>query len=167
MKPTFRMLSAAAVATAALLAGTTAVSAAGTTGTVAADPGTDTPPPAVEDFNYPGADQILASKGILLKRGDGHIALIDCPANTADLIVVEARYLKRFCFQTTGPSGFLTMELDRVYSITGNQTDATARLTVDGTESSVKIRKGGSTSVGEPSDPQHRDHTLVELSFTR
>lgn len=91
--------------------------------------------------------------------------LTDC--GPSGLIVVEARFQKKFCFRTIGSSGFLTMELANVYAITGNDTDATARLTVDGTESSVKIRKNATTPVGEITDPQHRDHTLVELSFTR
>jgi hypothetical protein len=37
-----------------------------------------TPAYAVEDFNYPQADKILAEQGILLKRGDGHIVLAEC-----------------------------------------------------------------------------------------
>ncbi|MDI3424356.1 hypothetical protein [Streptomyces luteolus] len=32
-------------------------------------------PVAIEDFNYPGANKLLAERGITLKRGDGHITL--------------------------------------------------------------------------------------------
>ncbi|MFJ4440223.1 hypothetical protein [Streptomyces sp. NPDC088923] len=42
----------------------------------------DTPGYAVEDFASPRADEILAEKGLVPKRGDGHVALADRVAHT-------------------------------------------------------------------------------------
>src|SRR3982751_1330666 len=53
-------------------------------GAVADDPkkagqgGADEPTSIVETFDYPGAEQILADRDILLKKGDGHLLLTDC-----------------------------------------------------------------------------------------
>ncbi|MEV6358651.1 hypothetical protein AB0M40_38945, partial [Streptomyces hydrogenans] len=45
---------------------------------------------AVENYDYPNADKILAEKNIVLKRGDGHIVLADCAGETG-LLEVWAR----------------------------------------------------------------------------
>ncbi|MER6023264.1 hypothetical protein ABT141_34865, partial [Streptomyces anulatus] len=81
----------------------------------------ETPGYAVEDFNYPQADKILAEQGIALKRGDGHIVLVECAGGTG-LIEVWARRQdnKKICFRVTGNSGWLTMEIPAVHSIKGN-----------------------------------------------
>lgn len=66
------LLASSAVAAAAL--GAVAASA----GLSSVGESADVPPPVVEDFSYPGAEQILANRGILLVNGDGHIQLVAC-----------------------------------------------------------------------------------------
>ncbi|MET9260632.1 hypothetical protein [Amycolatopsis sp. NPDC004079] len=89
----------------------------------------DTPENLVEDFNYPGADSILASRGIVLRRGDGRIMLADCGA--AGLIQLKSRDKGDVCFRATGKDGFLTMEIPSVFLIYGGDHNLAATLTPD------------------------------------
>ncbi|MCX5331912.1 hypothetical protein [Streptomyces sp. NBC_00140] len=154
-----------------LLASTAAVASAIATAvllftgapTAAAD---DLPPVAVEDFVYPGADEIYAERGIRLTTGDGNILLADC--GPAGLIEVWAREFEdRFCFSVKGPAGRLAMELPAVYGIKSNGYTIEADMTVDGTETSYDIDPNSWAGVGEADDPAEREHTLVELRATK
>lgn len=142
------------------LAGGAPVVASGTVA-AAAD---ETPGYAVEDFNYPQADKILAEQGIALKRGDGHIVLVDCAGGTG-LIEVWARRQdnKKICFRVTGNSGWLTMEIPAVHSIKGNDYTTEVDMTVGSEKKSFDITKNEWTSVGESADEQNREHMLVEI----
>jgi len=85
----------------------------------------------VEDFNYPGADDIFASRGIRLKRGDGHIVLADCGA--AGAIQVKSRVTNGdTCFRAIGTRGYLTLEIPSVFLIYGGDHHTTATLTPPG-----------------------------------
>ncbi|GAB3899195.1 hypothetical protein GCM10029964_084760 [Kibdelosporangium lantanae] len=91
----------------------------------------DAPKNMVEDFNYPHADDILASRGIKLKKGDGRIILADC--GSSDLIQLKSRATTAdVCFRASGKSGFLTMEIASVYLIYGGDHNLTATLTPSG-----------------------------------
>jgi hypothetical protein len=126
------------------------------------------PPFAVEDFNYPQADQILAERGFLLKRGDGHIVLAECGSGN-DLLQVYARnHSDNVCFRITGPEGYLALELPAVFGVRTNGYSTTALdLTVDGEQSTVEVPANTFEAVGESADPQGRDHVLVEIRVTR
>ncbi|MFG3408641.1 hypothetical protein [Streptomyces sp. NPDC048142] len=119
---------------------------------------------AVEDFSYPQADKILAEQGILLKRGDGHIVLVECAGGTG-LIEVWARRQdnKKICFRATGNSGWLTMEIPAVHSIKGNDYTTEVDMTVGSEKKSFDITSNAWTSVGESADEQGREHMLVEI----
>ncbi|GAA2566301.1 MULTISPECIES: hypothetical protein [Streptomyces] len=122
---------------------------------------------AVEDFNYPGADRILEERGIVLKRGDGHITLADCASGT-DLIQVMARRAgDPICFRTVGTSGWLTMEIPAVYLVRGNDYATQVDMTVGDEEKSFDIEKNTWTAVGESADEQGREHLLVEIRTTK
>lgn len=123
----------------------------------------ETPGYAVENFAYPNADQILQQKGITLKRGDGHIVLADCDS-APGLLEVWARSQDRICFQVTGATGFLTMEIPSVYGIKGNDYDTTVDMTVDGEDHSFAVGKNEWTPVGETTDPGQRPFMLLEIS---
>ncbi|MBV2155626.1 hypothetical protein RZ50_022635 [Kitasatospora sp. SUK 42] len=127
----------------------------------------ESPPPAVEDFSYPAADQILHDSGIVLKRGDGHITLAECKAGTDQLEVWQRGRDNTFCFSVVGSGGFISMEIPRVYSIRGNSYDVTAEMTVDGTSKSFPLKKNLWTPVGDSADPQGRDHALLELRASK
>ncbi|MFC8914940.1 hypothetical protein ACGF5F_31905 [Streptomyces sp. NPDC047821] len=118
---------------------------------------------AVEDYNYPQADKILAERNIVLKRGDGHIVLADCASETG-LMEVWARSKDKICFKVTGRSGWLTLEIPSVYGIKGSagQT-AQVDMTVGTEEKSFDVQKNTWTAVGESADEQGREHMLVEI----
>ncbi|MGW0937401.1 hypothetical protein [Streptomyces sp. NPDC002666] len=123
-----------------------------------------TPGYAVEDYNYPQADKILAEKGIVLKRGDGHITLADCAAGTGQLeLMSRGNANNNICFDVVGNEGWLTLEIPAVYSVKGNDYSTTVDMTVGTEEKSYEITKNTWTPVGESLDPEGREHTLVEI----
>ncbi|MDT9686348.1 hypothetical protein RND61_30395 [Streptomyces sp. TRM76323] len=158
MKFISRLLVAGAVAGTAVLAVTTT----GGAGTQSVAPVADEAPGyAVEDFNYPQADKILAEQGIKLKRGDGHITLATCGDPT--LLEVWARSKEKICFRVTGNQGYLSLEIPAVYGVKGNAYNADVTMTVDNEEKSFEVPKNTWTPVGESADPEGRDHMLLEI----
>ncbi|MCM2579118.1 hypothetical protein [Streptomyces meridianus] len=121
---------------------------------------------AVEDFDYPQADKILAEQGITLKRGDGHIVLADCASETG-LLEVWARQQDKICFRMTGDSGWLTMEIPSVYGVKGNDYTTQVDMTVGTEEKTFDIAKNSWTPVGESADEQGREHMLVEIRSSK
>ncbi|WP_253914865.1 hypothetical protein [Streptomyces mayonensis] len=111
-------------------------------------------PSAVEDFNYPGADRILAEEGIELKRGDGRILLAEC-GQTADQITVytvadsSSGRKGTYCFRTTAKSGHLTLELPRVFALETSANPISADLTAEGQKHTVNMTADEFRSVGE------------------
>nr|WP_179200248.1 hypothetical protein [Streptomyces sp. NRRL B-24085] len=135
---------------------------AGTAATVA----DSAPGYAVEDFGYPQADKILAEKNIVLKRGDGHITLADCASGKGQL-EVQARDRSKVCFDVKGASGWLTLELPSVYLIRGNDYATEVDMTVGTGETTYDIAKNAWTPVGESTDEQGREFTLLEIRSTK
>ena len=140
-----------AVVGAALLAGTAGVLA-------------DDPQPAIEEnYDYPGSDRILEERGVLLRKGDGHILLVDCKSG-AGFAEVWSRSKGQFCFRISGAAGYLTMELPEVYLIGGGSTHTVqATVTIDGNAKTVQAPKGKWLSVGEGADPESSPATLLEF----
>ncbi|MFF7366060.1 hypothetical protein [Streptomyces sp. NPDC008125] len=106
------------------------------------------PPSAVEDFAYPNADKILAERGVKLIKGDGNILLGECDGS-AQQIKVIARHNQSVCFQASGTTGYITLELDEVFYIETASHPITADLTADGETQTVNVAEGGFKSVGE------------------
>ncbi|MEV7339285.1 hypothetical protein [Streptomyces sp. NPDC093544] len=127
----------------------------------------DAPGYAVEDFNYPGADKILAEQGIVLKRGDGHITLADCASGTGLIQVMAREQAGTICFQVVGNSGWLTLEIPSVYAIKGNDYDTQVDMTVGAEEKSFDILNNSWTPVGESADEQGREFMLVEIRTSK
>ncbi len=126
------------------------------------------PPFAVEDFEYPQADQILAERGFLLKRGDGHIVLAECGSQDNLLLIYARNQSDHVCFRITGPEGHLTLELPAVFGVETNDYDMTTLdLTVDGEQSTVEIPANTVEAIGESADPDRREHVLVEIRVTQ
>lgn len=135
---------------------------------MAAEP--PTPPFAVEDLNYPLAAQILAEKGIKLIRGDGGITLADCDDTKKQIRVVtvvepNVNRQRFYCFTAHSTSGWLTLELARVYAIDAADHPLSADLTANGTTQTVNIPKDGYASVGEGTVGGARS-VLVEIRIT-
>ncbi|MFF9506958.1 hypothetical protein ACF1BU_06070 [Streptomyces sp. NPDC014724] len=126
----------------------------------------EVPPVAVEDFAYPDADKIFADTGIRLKRGDGHIVLTDCATATAP-VELYSRGKGKFCLQLSGNSGYLSMEVPQVYGVKSNNYALTLDMEVAGTAVSFDVDRNTFASVGQSADPEHRDHTLLEVHATK
>ncbi|MET7736555.1 hypothetical protein ABZT02_35150 [Streptomyces sp. NPDC005402] len=122
---------------------------------------------AVEDFNYPLADKILAEKNIVLKRGDGHITLADCASGTGLLEIMARDKADKICFKVVGDSGWLTLEIPAVYAVKGNDYTTAVDMSVGTEEKSFDIAKNSWTPVGEAADPDGRDHMLVEIRSSK
>ncbi|MEV1043587.1 hypothetical protein [Streptomyces sp. NPDC049916] len=120
---------------------------------------------AVEDFAYPGADEILAERGILLKRGDGHILLADC-ASGDNLLKFLARDRGDVCFRVTGDRGYLSLELPSVHGVRTNDAKNTnLTMTAEGDRVEYDVPADTWEGVGEAVDG--RDHLLVEIRTTK
>ncbi|MFD8658873.1 hypothetical protein ACFV1V_09545 [Streptomyces globisporus] len=118
--------------------------------------GADAPPSAVEDFAYPGAADILANKGIKLKKGDGRVLLADCVPDGDQIVVrtvadAEVGRGDNYCFRTTAKTGYLTLELPRVFMIEllASEHPISADLTANNQTTTVDVEAGGFASVGE------------------
>ncbi|MFB6894652.1 hypothetical protein ACFCX4_35805 [Kitasatospora sp. NPDC056327] len=158
------LLAAGALAAAgALLAGAALASADTPPPPPPAGDPADIPPPAVEDFEYPGASAI---SGITLKRGDGHIVLADCAGPTQIQVWSRAAVnpFGRFCFRATGNSGYLTVELPDVYVLQTTGAALSAKVTVEGVTQPVDLAKEDFRALGEGTS--QKPTTLVELRTT-
>ncbi len=127
------------------------------------------PPFAVEDYGYPGADQILAEKGIKLKKGDGRILLADCDGAAQQIRVLTRRddsvgRAGTYCFTAPGKSGRLTLELPQVFAVEAADHPISADLTAAGKTTTVAVPQGGFESVGEAAGGA--PSVLVELRVT-
>ncbi|MER5373867.1 hypothetical protein [Streptomyces sp. NPDC002553] len=123
------------------------------------------PGSAVEDFGYPNADKILAEKGIVLKRGDGHIVLADC-ASGENLLRFLARDRADVCFKVTGDKGFLSLELKSVHGVrTADAKNTHLEMTAEDDRVEYDIPAKTWEGVGESVDG--RDHVLVEIRTTK
>ncbi|MFF4751133.1 hypothetical protein ACWD5R_23815 [Streptomyces sp. NPDC002514] len=130
----------------------------------------ETPPYAVEDYNYPGADRILQTEGIQLKRGDGHVLLVDCDSTTDQIKVYTVKddtvgRKGNYCFRATASTGFLTLELPRVFALETGAHPISADLTANGETTTVTVAEGGFESVGEGTVGGARS-VLVEIRVT-
>ncbi|MDX3747998.1 hypothetical protein [Streptomyces sp. AK08-02] len=121
---------------------------------------------AVENYDYPNADKILAEQGITLKRGDGRILLATCAAGTGQL-EVYSRVNTKVCFSVTGDSGRLALEIPAVYGVKTSAHETELDLTVGTEETSVDVPADSWQAVGESADPEGRAHVLVEIRTSK
>jgi hypothetical protein len=129
------------------------------------------PPTAVEDFNYPGADRILAEQGLALKRGDGHLILTGCVSGDPDVLRLAQRGADGgfVCFRLIGSKGHLTLEMPSVY---GTQTGAfNTELTLTpsdgGASVTYDVPPRTSEALGESDPDVGVESTLVEIRLER
>jgi hypothetical protein len=137
-------------------------------GAVDDDPTEDNGGSIVEDFGYPGAEEILEQQGAELISGDGHIMLADCqtpPVGDIGLMKVYTTELIGedhngvVCFKVLGPVGVLHLRLpavievrgDGVRSGTGHKGTATV-TSDDGVTVTKALNPSGSIQfgIGEP-----------------
>jgi hypothetical protein len=119
----------------------------------------------IEDFNYPQSDKILAERNIVLKRGDGHITLADCTGDPQQIEVwARKQDNKPICFEVSGNSGWLTLEIPSVYAIRGNDYTTQVTMTMDGEQRTYDLEKNNWTPVGEGAG---EISVLVEIRTTK
>jgi hypothetical protein len=88
----------------------------------------DGPGSIVEDFSYPDAAAILASKNVKLIAGDGHLLIADCatpPVDNVSTLKVRTSDIKEgdkglICFKVLQPTAYLRLEVPGVYEIHGD-----------------------------------------------
>ncbi|MEU6235622.1 hypothetical protein [Kitasatospora sp. NPDC047058] len=151
-----------AVTTAAAVFGLSAYAAADTT-SPPLPVGADTPPPAVEDFAYPGAETISKVK---LIRGDGHILLADCakPSQIQVWTRAPGNPDNKVCFTATTTTGQLTLELPDVFAVQTADRALHASVTASGATQALDVDKNGFQPVGEGLGQAAT--TLVDLRVT-
>ncbi|GAA2792013.1 hypothetical protein GCM10010505_19440 [Kitasatospora aburaviensis] len=123
------------------------------------------PPSAVEGFAYPGAAKILADQGVTVKSGDGNIRIVSDCHSGENLLMVYSRITDPatpICFRATGPSGYLSLEIPKVYSIKGDDHTTKATLSTNGTVTQIDIPKNLFQPVGEGASPEG-SAVLLEL----
>ncbi|MFD9535305.1 FG-GAP-like repeat-containing protein [Streptomyces sp. NPDC060010] len=128
---------------------------------------TDTRPYAVEDFNYPNAPKIQQEQGIVLRRGNGGLVMVDC-AQPWD-IQVETRVDggRNFCFDALRPDGYITMEIFDTFGIWTEDVAVRAKLTANGQTTTVDIPKDAVKPIGETDLPSGgKRSVLAELRVT-
>ncbi|WP_216215983.1 hypothetical protein [Amycolatopsis aidingensis] len=119
-------------------------------------------PGIVEDYEYPGADQILEERGITLKRGDGRILLVECD-DSNELMEVWSRSKGRFCFSIAPQGGYLALEVPEVYGAKGDDHSIEVTVTNRDRIETYDVSRNGWTPIGEGDDPDNGPATLLEI----
>ncbi|MFD9219492.1 hypothetical protein ACFWDI_05550 [Streptomyces sp. NPDC060064] len=136
------------------------------TTTAAASAGEAVPSYAIEDFAYPDADRILADRGIVLRKGDGHIMLTECSAPHQIQVWTLQNAEGKYCFRVTGKTGNLTLEVNKVHAIQTEERAVRASLTMDGKTTTVEVPKDDYKPVGQGEGNNPAPAVLVELKVT-
>jgi hypothetical protein len=128
----------------------------------------EAPPPIEENYDYPGADRILAERGIKLIKGDGRILFVDCVVGANQAKVESRRWpgtRGHFCFTIKGTKGYLTLEIPEAYVIWSDQNHAlNAKIKVADQTSTVNVPKDDFVGIGEGGDdPNSGPATILEL----
>ncbi|MEU9945541.1 hypothetical protein [Streptomyces lavendulae] len=122
-------------------------------------------PDAIEDFAYPNAAKIQAEQQILLKRGDGHITLVDCAAGTPDIQVKSRSGQKMYCFGVNAPKGYVTLELPASFGIWTKDYPVKATITTADTQTVIEAPAHDYKPFGE-AGTGNASSVLVELRVT-
>ncbi|MEV7730213.1 hypothetical protein AB0P15_36695 [Streptomyces sp. NPDC087917] len=122
-------------------------------------------PGLVEDFAYPNAAKIQVEQQIVLKRGDGHITLVDCAAGTPDILVKSRTGNGKFCFDVNAPMGYVTLELPSSFGIWTQDYPVKATITSGGTQTVIEAPANEYKPIGEAGDSGAKS-VLVELRVT-
>lgn len=129
----------------------------------------------VEDYAYPGADELFAEHGLQVFRGDGHIEFVErgsldgpCAAGLIQVDVADGDGF-RYCFRTSGSRGFLELKVPHTFMLRAGSVavDATAQVPGETGEAPVEqtyaVAPNRSKYIA-PSDDE-RAAILVELRF--
>ncbi|MFI6763664.1 hypothetical protein ACIBF5_31520 [Micromonospora sp. NPDC050417] len=134
-------------------------------------------PSLVEDFTHPGADQILAQHGLKVFKGDGHIVFVGSRGFETDQqcardeIQVEKTldvepYGVWYCFKSTGPSGYLALEVPGTFGIRGGDRPITAKANLPEGERTYSVPAYTPVAIRPGTGPETPQAVLVELRLT-
>lgn len=166
MKPRNAVTRILATATAAGALAWAVMAGGQASGAAVATVADEAPGYAVEDFAYPGADKVLAERGIVLKRGDGHIVLADCTPDGNLLRFLARDQAQDVCFKVTGTEGYLSLELTSVHGVkTNDYSNTHLEMTASTDHVEYDVPAGTWKGIGESVDG--RDHTLIEIRTTK
>lgn len=160
LRPALAALGAAL--TAGVVTMTTGSAAGSVSGPAAQQQPAEEPPSIVEDYTYPGANKILQERGILLRKGDGNILLVECD-NSGQLMEVWSRSKGKFCFRIAPRGGYLTLEVPEVYLAKGDDHAIQVAVAEKGSTKHYDVARNGWTSIGEGTDPDNGPATLLEI----
>jgi len=125
----------------------------------------------VEDYAFPGAEQIFAEHGLRVFAGDGHVEFVPSTGGSCatGLVMVEAvveEELAVYCFRTSGVRGFLTMEVPSTFLVRGGSrpVEATAQLPGE-VEKTYEVPVNTSVPVDPGNGQDLPEAILVELRF--
>ncbi|MFB7621007.1 trypsin-like serine protease, partial [Kitasatospora sp. NPDC056181] len=120
----------------------------------------------MEGFAYPDAAKVLAERNITLKTGDGHIVLADCTAGPGQVqLYSRAATPSEVCFKINGPTGYLALEIPKIYNIKGDDHTVKATVSTDGNTATFDVAKNVWTPIGEGGTAGSAT-TLLELNAT-
>ncbi len=131
----------------------------------------------VEDFAHPGAEAVLAEHGLRVFKGDGHISFVTSYGYDEGLscepgqLQVERMfdiepYGAFYCFETSGTSGYLTLEVPSTFLIRGGHQPVTATAEVPGEAPvTIQVPPGTSMPVAPGEGAELPQAILVELRF--
>jgi hypothetical protein len=145
-------------------------------GSAGAREATDEQPSLVEDYNYPGAAQIIAEHGLKLFKGDGHILFVtsrtydEGQCATGQLQVEKALdvepYGVFYCFQTVGAEGFLTLEVPATFGIRGGNAPIEATAELPTGDQTYDVPPNGFVAISPGPGGEPPAAILVELRMT-
>ncbi|MFJ5231249.1 RICIN domain-containing protein [Kitasatospora sp. NPDC088391] len=108
------------------------------------------PPSAVEDGVYPGAQNIAATTGATLVRGDGLITPVACDAPHQIAVTANGITLSqhRICFTAPAATGYLALNLPGTTRIETTGRTLRSTLTVNGGAQSTDTAADAATDLG-------------------
>ncbi|PJN23660.1 hypothetical protein CG736_20475 [Kitasatospora sp. CB02891] len=122
---------------------------------------------AIEDGTYPGAQNVLATTGASLIRGDGRITTVPCDAPHQITVTAASITLpqNRICFVAPGSTGYLALNIPDTTRLETTGRSVKAGLTTDGAAQSVDVAAGSAVNVGAAAKAGSKS-TLQELRIT-
>jgi hypothetical protein len=136
----------------------------------------DAPPSVVEDFSYPGAEQILAQHGLRLSKGDGHILFVtsrtfdeqQCAAGEIQVEkwLDEAPFGVYYCFRSIGSQGYLALEVPGTFGVRGGSVPLRATAELPEGERTYEVDPNEFVAISPGTGNEPPAAVLVELRLT-
>ncbi|MGN9914073.1 S1 family peptidase [Phytohabitans sp. LJ34] len=130
----------------------------------------------VEDFSYPGAEQILAQHGLRVSKGDGHILFVtsrpfgEQQCATGEIQVEkwldEAPFGVYYCFRTIGSQGYLSLEVPGTFGVRGGSVSLRATAELPDGQRTYEVDPNEFVAISPGTGDEPPEAVLVELRLT-